>query len=223
MGRIVDWNNGNELFIFVNTKDILETSIIDKNHGWITDSGLFCITINNEKEEYQFEEENTIDYCTGDIVSVAENGFYRVLHDVYRPEVDIFVTNQCNSNCIMCPLPESVRRQYNKTHMEWLDKYIDYLPEGIRYINVTGGEPTLAKDAFLETMTSLRKKFLRADFQLLTNGRSLADIIFLERVIESCPSGIRFAIPIHSSNPDIHDAITRTKGSFLQTDCGINN
>ena len=58
-------------------------------------------------------------------------------------EIDIFVTNKCNSNCIMCPMSESSRRKNNPEHIEELKAYIRELPKDVEYINVTGGEPTL--------------------------------------------------------------------------------
>ena len=59
-------------------------------------------------------------------------------------EIDIFVTNKCNSNCIMCPMSEGSRRKNNPEHIEELKAYIRELPKDVEYINVTGGEPTLA-------------------------------------------------------------------------------
>ena len=90
-------------------------------------------------------------------------------------EIDIFVTNKCNSNCIMCPMSEGSRRKNNPEHIEELKAYIRELPKDVEYINVTGGEPTLAGKDFLEIMHMLKEKFQHSGFQLLTNGRSAAD------------------------------------------------
>ena len=51
-------------------------------------------------------------------------------------EIDIFVTNKCNSNCIMCPMSEGSRRKNNPEHIEELKKEIDNLLE----IASKGGE-----------------------------------------------------------------------------------
>ena len=107
--------------------------------------------------------------------------------------------------------------------MKWLIEYINILPEDIGYINVTGGEPTLGKEYFIQVMSMLAKKFIYSDFQLLTNGRSVADKAFLQNVLDVCPKGIRFAIPLHASESEIHDQISQSKGSFAQTDRGIRN
>lgn len=138
-------------------------------------------------------------------------------------EIDIFVTNKCNSNCIMCPMSEGSRRKNNPEHIEELKAYIRELPKDMEYINVTGGEPTLAGKDFLEIMHMLKEKFQHSGFQLLTNGRSAADNNFLNAMLKEMPDGIRYAIPLHCSREEVHDSITQVKGSFRQTICGISN
>ena len=136
----------------------------------------------------------------------------------YLKDVDIFVTNRCNSNCIMCPLSETVRRKSDNGRIEEIFQQIKELPENVEYVNVTGGEPTLVGQAFFEIMDKLKMKFQNSGFQLLTNGRSAADFDFLIQLLPHLPYGIRWAIPLHASNAMLHDQITRTKGSFEQTD-----
>ncbi len=48
-------------------------------------------------------------------------------------------------------------------------------------------------------------------------------ILILIQLLPHLPYGIRWAIPLHASNAMLHDQITRTKGSFEQTDQGIKN
>lgn len=162
-------------------------------------------------------------YHSGDILSISETGNVSLLYSEIDSEIDVFMTNKCNSNCVMCPLSENVRRRYDEEHDLFLDEYIDLLPEDIGYINVTGGEPTLYSSRFISVMQRLTNKFQNSDFQLLTNGRSFADKNYLLETLNVCPSGIRFAVPLHSADEDIHDSITRSKNSFRQTDAGIRN
>jgi His-Xaa-Ser system radical SAM maturase HxsC len=138
-------------------------------------------------------------------------------------EIDVFMTNRCNSNCLMCPLSEAVRRKRQERHEEWVREYINILPSYVRYINITGGEPTLSQQFFCDMMLIMKEKFVKSNFQLLTNGRSSADKIFLQKVLKVTPNGMRFAIPVHSVEPNIHDMITQVQGSFTQTDRGIRN
>ncbi len=224
MGKIIDCQEQDEFFVFVENEDGLYCDEYEsKNIGWISLNGTLHLRIDGSLIEYKCDINDLDGYTGGDIAYIGNNSHFGRVYDSVSREIDIFMTNQCNSNCVMCPLPEIVRKKKNEKQIEWIKKYIDILPEDVNYVNVTGGEPTFAKDDLLDIMERLKKKFLYSDFQLLTNGRSLADHGFLNRVIDASPSGIRFAVPIHASNPSIHDAITRSEGSFKQTDKGIRN
>lgn len=221
VGRILDWNFGERLLRVIcglPEKD-LEIGI-----------PIFWI----RKEETVFRDADGSRYplkweCgdeelqTGDVLTIGQDGKISRNYSADSGEVDIFVTNRCNSNCVMCPLSETVRRQEQKYYLRWLWDFIRILPDDVEYINITGGEPTLRKKDFLEILEYLKGKFRYSGFQLLTNGRSLADEMFLKQVLERTPRGMRFAIPLHASREMVHDGITQAKGSFRQTDRGIRN
>lgn len=59
---------------------------------------------------YTYESGN-IEVKEHDIITISENGMIIRTHYSYGSEVDIFVTNHCNSNCIMCPLSEYSRKK----------------------------------------------------------------------------------------------------------------
>lgn len=100
-------------------------------------------------------------------------------------------------------------------------KYIDYLPEELEYIVITGGEPTMQVEVFLEALERIKKKFPYTQVLLLTNGRSLSDKHLFQSVIDRKPNRFRVAVPIHASTAELHDAITRATGSFDQTMLGL--
>lgn len=220
MGRLIDWDREEILFVFASCSDIEREN---KNVGWISDDGILHIEIADQELNYKCDLNEADCYHSGDVISVGEKGYLNRVYDVETSEIDIFVTGQCNSNCVMCPLPEAVRKRHDKKHLEWIKDYIAILPDDVGYINVTGGEPTLARDGFFEILESLRSKFVYSNFQILTNGRSVSDNRFLHKLLEVSPVGTRFAIPLHSADPSIHDSITRAEGSFFQTDRGIKN
>lgn len=224
MGRLLDWKLGEQFFLFI--EDDIDSTVYvreQKNLGWLSKNGELKLLINGSRYSFACESGDFSDYHHGDIGFVEDSGLLRKAYESGSNEIDLFITNKCNSNCIMCPLPEAVRKQQVEKHLDWIKGYIDYLPENIKHINVTGGEPTLAKEGFLEVMNLLKNKFVRTDFQILTNGRSFADSNFMKRVLEVCPTGVKFAIPIHAANSLVHDSITRADGSFSQTDKGIRN
>ncbi len=138
-------------------------------------------------------------------------------------ELTIYLTGQCNSNCIMCPESDHQRLNDNGPGAGSIFRQIDRLPDNATNIVVTGGEPTLETELFFEVMARLKERFNYSDILLLTNGRSFAAKTMVERLYQSCPDYLTIAIPIHGPNADIHDGISRTKGSFRQTCMGIEN
>lgn len=216
--KIKDWNREEQVVVFKRKHsagdDRKAIHELDEKHLTYYDG--IC------SEVYVYEPGN-IEIKEHDIITISENGLITKTRYSYDSEVDIFVTNHCNSNCIMCPLSEYSRRKKSSQYSQWLMKYIEALPKEVSFINVTGGEPTLAGDQFLLVMDALKDKFQRSGFQLLTNGRSAADFRFLKNLLNHSPSGMLFAVPLHSSIPEIHDEITQSRGSFFQTDQGIKN
>jgi His-Xaa-Ser system radical SAM maturase HxsC len=152
-----------------------------------------------------------------DIVEINNQGIlYRAFAN-YEADSTIFMGAKCNSNCIMCPASDIERKQGFSYSHDMLLKYIDYLPEDIEYIVITGGEPTMQTALFLEVLDRVREKYSSTQVLLLTNGRSLSDNWLFEQVCIRHPSNFRVAIPIHGSTSKLHDYITRAPGSFDQT------
>lgn len=226
MAFIDDWNLGKHVITYISDDAEIEKYNIKEPEfryfAWFDGEDTLVIYHCGLVKTFRTNRNGFDEVENGDIISVQEDGGISLLYS-HDDEIDIVVTNKCNSNCIMCPLPEAYRRQKANDRKSWLFEYIESLPDDLSYINITGGEPTYPKQLFFELMNKLKRKFLHSDFQLLTNGRSLADDAFVEKVINASPRGIRFAIPVHSSVEDTHDMITRSPGSFRQTDRGIKN
>lgn len=221
---IRDWNNGEAFAIYSSNSDVLNGGNENRRYYAFQPAGEDCIDVGYQTKEKRYSTFGkwSVLNC-GDIIYIKADGTASILYTKGQPEVDLFITNKCNSNCVMCPLSETVRRQNNSGQLEWILDFINLLPAYLPYINITGGEPTLEKDRFVVVMSRLREKFQHTEFQLLTNGRSLADKAFLDRLISFMPYNIRIAIPLHSSNEWLHDSITQSKGSFKQTDYAIRN
>lgn len=212
IAKLLKWN-GEEIFA--------RYSIEREGNTIFFENDVARLFINGEHLEFEIEYINQDSaICDEMVLFINLYGFINIVY-VPEQEVDIFVTNKCNSNCIMCPLSEGVRKQTVIGHNKWLWDYIDILPDNVGFINVTGGEPTLAGEFFFDTMELLKEKFQYTEFQMLTNGRTFSDKGIYDRVIEVSPRYMRFSIPVHSSTPAIHDRITKANGSFAQTDIGI--
>jgi len=100
-------------------------------------------------------------------------------------EVCIILTYRCNAKCNMC----NVWHNPTKPQEEITVKDIEKIPSGLRFINITGGEPFVRQD-IAEIIEVLRSKTRR--IVISTNG------FFTERIIKLCEKypdlGIRISI-----------------------------
>lgn len=133
----------------------------------------------------------------------------------------IFLTGKCNVSCLMCPQPPS---DFDNLAYGEARKILKLL-QGRRISNIclTGGEPTLAKDKFIEFLAQCVAQHPESYISVLTNGRTLADIDFVERIAEIVTPNVIFCVSLHGDNPRLHDVIVNKTGSFEKTETGIYN
>ena len=146
------------------------------------------------------------------------------IRDRYRDDSEdnvIVVTNQCNSNCIMCPDSDAVRNTKENPDIKKLLEQVRCIPNDTKHITITGGEPGLLRENLIKLLEECKKYLPNTEFLLLSNGRIFSNTDFTNKVKESLPQYIRIAIPIYADNENLHDKITRAKGSFKQTIVGI--
>lgn len=168
----------------------------------------------NNVENYK----TLLDY---DVVEIINNKTIRVLYRDDSEDNAIVVTNQCNSNCIMCPDSDMVRNTRENPDIKKLLEQVRCIPDDTKHITITGGEPGLLKENLFKLLEECKIYLPNTEFLLLTNGRIFSNTDFTKKVKESIPNDIRIAIPIYADNENLHDEITRTKGSFRQAVMGI--
>ena len=88
----------------------------------------------------------------GDVIVLQpKNGFVRT---IFRPDSQqnaLFITDRCNSNCLMCSQPPKDHDDSNDSlHINL--QLIPYLPIDLGYLGITGGEPTLLGDGLLRIL-----------------------------------------------------------------------
>ena len=220
VGRLRNWNLGEILVVYKRSKQEAEG---EKRKSVYCENDFLIYYYDGIFLSFKIEKNDMNDLESDSILRIDSDGKVYFYFSPIIDEVDISITNKCNSNCIMCPVPEIIRRKDKVNLFEWNKQFIDVLPDYVGYINITGGEPTLAKEEFYSTLQLIVDKFKNSDFQLLTNGRSFSVHDVLKRTLSIFPRGMRIAIPIHSSDEYVHDKITQVKGSFKQTDQGIRN
>lgn len=156
-----------------------------------------------------------------DIVNITADGNCNVIWEVTANHNALFVTDACNSKCIMCPqpMPEKPKNYFddNMKLIELLDK------NNISSIGITGGEPTLNISELCKLLEKIKRKSKSLPIQILTNGRLFAEEAKLNKILNTNNSSITYGIPLYSNIEDEHDYIVGCKGSFNETLKGLYN
>lgn len=108
----------------------------------------------------------------------------------------IELTHDCNNNCLFC---YQKRRRKIKADPDQLKiKLIEYREMGVKYVEFSGGEPTLSP--YLSDLIHLAKRMKYENISLLTNGRMLAYEGYLSKLIRSGLKTAIFSFPGHNAN-----------------------
>ena len=158
-----------------------------------------------------------------DVICIYSNGVVKKIYDSNSKNIDLLLTSHCNSSCVMCPMSEQSRQADEKGYLSWLKELISILPSDLNRICLTGGEPTMIGDDFIQILDLVRKKFNHASFQLLTNGRSMSDFSFCSKVVEHLPNYTSIGIPLHAGTNALHERIAQVNDSYDQVIQGIKN
>lgn len=161
--------------------------------------------------------------CDFDVFEISASGNAYKYYNNLSVDNAILVTNRCNSNCIMCPTAESIRRKNEEYTADELIKIAKHIPSDAPHITITGGEPFLIKEDMFKLLNYLKLQLSDTSFLLLTNGRAFCSKKYVSLFKETAPPDILLGIPIHGFNSQTHDYITQAEGSFSQTFCGIKN
>lgn len=125
----------------------------------------------------------------------------------------------CNSYCLFCRQAELKKGMIkNKTTCE-IKQEMKRTANSFQEVILTGGEPTIRADFF--EIIRFAKKLGFKRIQIQSNGRIFSDGGFCKKTVEAGANGFYFSL--HGHNSEVHDFLTRTKGSFQQTISGIRN
>ena len=134
-----------------------------------------------------------------DIIQVLPSGRINILWEKKLNPYDItlFITNQCNAKCIMCPQPPK------KDEYSLLDTNLFILNhltnEPIKKIGITGGEPTIKPKELLKLLKQSYQLFPTAKVDLLTNAKKLSDFNLAKEISIANPN-IMYCISFPSDN-----------------------
>jgi len=124
----------------------------------------------------------------------------------------------CNQRCLFCH-----DRVVQDGSVLPLEEVLQDLALGrqrrIKRVVLSGGEPTLHPN-FVEIVGRSRQMGY-THIQVVTNGRRFCYPGFLDAAVSAGLKEITFSL--HGHTPDLHDAQTRTPGSFVQAIAGLKN
>ena len=132
-------------------------------------------------------------------------------------ELVFFMTEKCNSNCIMCPISEGTRKRGNAINEEEFVSLINNIDNSIEHIDITGGEPLLEWEKVIALMQYLNENYPSIPVQILTNGRLMCMKSIQTALRSVINERYLFTVPVHGPTSKVHDFISSSPGSFMET------
>jgi len=155
----------------------------------------------------------------GDVVRLGPSGSIDVLYERLAPHNALFVTEQCNCSCLICP------QHTTKTRSDYTDQVLELVklvdPE-TKTLGITGGEPTLLGENFLKVVKCCKDILPGTALQVLSNGIRFSDFDFTKSLATIGHPCLQIGIPLYADTDSEHDNMTQVSG-FHKTVKGIYN
>ncbi len=161
-----------------------------------------------------------LDYLNDDdIISLDEKGNICVLYKKGSFDNAILVTEECNTNCIMCPQP---RKKEEESKTPFNLKLISLMDKSTSLLGITGGEPTIKGDELLEIINACKKYIPKAQIDILSNGIRFSDFEYVKKTVLLQHPKLLFAVSLYADTDNEHNLIVQAKG-FYKTIQGLYN
>ena len=140
-----------------------------------------------------------------------------------KEEEKIVIINPgCSNKCVFCfNNPEDRRsgEELRKQELKIAKDLIEYIKDCCANLTISGNDPL--EYTKLIPMVRHMKKIGFSHIMLCTHGRVQENDTIMEELVGA---GITsFRIPIYGSNSEMHDSVTRSRGSFEETIRGIKS
>lgn len=158
---------------------------------------------------------------SGDVISLDARGYVRTLYRRGSPHNALFATDRCNSFCLMCSQPpKNIDDRWRiRDHL----RLIELIDPDTTELGITGGEPTLLKDALIEIVAKCKERLPRTALHILSNGRLFYYGSFARKLAEVGHPDLMIGIPIYADTDAEHDYVVQANGAFHETLMGLHN
>jgi His-Xaa-Ser system radical SAM maturase HxsC len=158
----------------------------------------------------------------GDIVKIDPGaGSIRVVYRRGSPHNVLFMTERCNSRCLMCSQPP--RESEDGWLVEEVLEAIPLMSAETAELCITGGEPTLTGVGFFEVVSAVKLFLPQTGLHILSNGRAFENLETAERLAGIEHSNLMVGVPLYADVASRHDFVVQAKGAFSQTIRGMIN
>ncbi|WP_354449083.1 His-Xaa-Ser system radical SAM maturase HxsC [Ottowia thiooxydans] len=131
----------------------------------------------------------------------------------------LFMTNRCNSYCLMCSQPPTAADD------SWLvEEAIDavrHLRKSPDVLGLTGGEPLLLGVGLRRVLDAVAVHHPSTRVEVLTNGRLFANSKIASQILEDLTVSVKWLIPLYGHADFVHDFVVQTPGAFDETLAGL--
>jgi len=133
----------------------------------------------------------------------------------------LFLTNRCNSRCLMCSQPPTPQADdWLVTRAMDVVRHVRIPP---RRIGLTGGEPLLLGSALRRLHDDIAQRWPDTHIDVLTNGRLLADPEFARQTLAGLQGRTSWLVPLYGHADFLHDFVVQSPGAFDETIAGLLN
>lgn len=156
---------------------------------------------------------------SGDVVATGLGVGLQILYRESDAHHTVFLTNRCNSYCLMCSQPPT-------SHDDaWLIDQAKQLAAHIRHspavLGFTGGEPLLLGKRLREVLETFGARHPSTQFEVLTNGRLFSDKTLAHQLLHRLSPNVCWAVPLYGHADFLHDYVVQSEGAFDETIGGL--
>lgn len=131
----------------------------------------------------------------------------------------LFLTNRCNSHCLMCSQPPTANDD------SWLvEEAIDairHIRKAPQVLGFTGGEPLLLGSGLRRILDKLTALHPHTQAEVLTNGRLFSERQLAKSILDGLSTPVRWLVPLYGHADFVHDFVVQSPNAFDETIAGL--